>query len=323
MQHGIKLQSKQNKESQEFWKFFNYFRNNPPLIYLSIISISSIIFTFLFNYYLGSIIFSLIQTDYSSKYFINLLLTIFIILIFLFLSNSLKFKAKSYAKSQLSHDLQYYIYNSYSFSNEIEKSTNINTICSNFINSILIIEQNITIAICGIILASLMMRKIIIPITILLILWFVIYYLGNKFVDGIQDENKDEKTKIKSSNPQVENFLASLSSNESFKEKLFQCDNYCHICVLLEKTIDKAPYLKQVLLEGVSTLITAFLIYSSCYISMKKSEDFVCVFLFVFLFIGNVTVHYLIFFEDLGNLKNSSKNVFYILDKKKVISNEK
>lgn len=316
MQHGIKLKSKQDKENQEFWQLFNYFRNNPSLIYLSILSISSIIFTFIFNYYLGNIIFSLIHTDYSRKYFKNHLLTIFVILIFLFLSNSLKFKVKSYAKSQLSHDLQYSIYNSYSFSNEIEKSTNINTICSNFINYILIIEQNITITICGIILASIIMWKIIIPITILLILWFVVYYFGNKFVDGIQEENKDEKTKTKSSNPQVENFFASLSSNESFREKLFQCDNYCHICVLLERSIDKAPYLKQLLLEGVSTLITAFLIYFSCSISVKKSENFVCVFLFIFLFIGNVAVHYLIFFEDLENLKNSSKNVFYILEKK-------
>lgn len=309
----MNFKTKQDKEKCELLQVFNYLKDKSQLKYLSIINISCVFLTFLFNFFLGHVITILIQFGFPYKNFKNDFLIIIIVLFLLFLLNSLDFKAKSFSKSELLHEL---CYQSSSSSKEIDNSSEIQKISTDYIDNILITERNASIVIYGIFLASLIMYKIAIPITIVIILFFLVSQIGNKFVDEIQEKEKEEKKKEKKQKNPADHFLASLTSNDSFREKLFQCDHYCHVCVLLEKSFQKVPFIKEVLIELFSTLVTGFFIYYSSYLNVMKFEDIVHVLVFALLFAVNESTHFVLFLENFQKVQNSSKNILPILQKK-------
>lgn len=314
----MNFKTKRDKEKCELLQVFNYLKEKSQLEYLSIINISCVFLTFLFNFFLGHVITILIQFGFPYKNFKNDFLIILIVLFLLFLLNSLNFKAKSFSKSELLHEL---CYQSSSSSKEIDNSSEIQKISTDYLDNILITERNAAIVIYGIFLASLMMYKIAIPITIVIILFFLVSQIGNKFVDEIKE--KEEKKKGKKQKNPADNFLASLTSNDSFREKLFQCDHYCHVCVLLEKSFQKVPFIKEVLIVLFSTLVTGLFIYYSSYLNVMKFEDIVHVLVFALLFAGNESTHFVLFIENFQKVQNSSKNILPILQKKSDDGNEK
>lgn len=282
------LNINQEKEGKEFFRIIQYLRNKFPLICASILAISCTIFTLLFNYYLGSMMNILTQPDRSKKDFQVQFLKSFIFAIFLVLLHAFNYEMRSFANSELSHDLRYSIYKQIlrqdiSFFDEEEHSTGIlvgsylsqdvNIVCSNYINTILNAEQDVILSIGGIIIAFFTMWQVALPVTIILIIMVFVYYYGNKYVDKLWEEYHQHSTQSIS---KVEEVLTSFRTVKSFNNEIYETQRYGQSLNSIQKVIDRISFFKGIkdsIINCLSNFITAFFIYFACYLIVKKASS--------------------------------------------------
>lgn len=239
--------------------------------------------------------------------------------IFLVFLHSFNFQSRVIADTQLSHDLRYFLYSQImrqdiSFFDGIENSTgtlvggrllqDVNVICSNYICKILNAEQDVTIAIGGVIIAFITMWQVAIPVTVILTILLFVYYYGNKCVNEMWEAHNKHATQSIS---KAEEVLTCFRTVKSFNKENYESEKYCQILISVENVVDRISFVKGIkdaAIEGLSSIMTAVFVYYSSYLIVKKpelgykSEDFL-IFVFAILFAANEIVYYLSIIDDL------------------------
>lgn len=309
------LKSKKDKKSQKLFKIFRYLQDKGSFIILVFFTILSTIFALFFYSNLSNLIIIITQPNFNTKAFQFQVLKSFIFLILLAVSNTKNLKAKTNLNSNLTKDIQCSIYSDKSFFNE--KSINIDNITTSYLNDSLFLIQNLTFLIYIFTLSSTITFKMTVIITFILIILFSISQIGNEFVNKIEEKSKNQKSEM---NSDEEKFLLSVTSFKSLNRDLFECDRYCQFFTLYEKMTNNYPVIREILIECISTLLTAFFIYYSSYLKFIKfefsyeNEDIGNSFVFALSFILNMIVRYFMLFDHFQKFLNSLDEVLNVLE---------
>ena len=235
----------------------------------------------------------------------------------------------------MSHYIHYFLFikiirQDISFFDKIENFTctlvggrllqDVNVICSNYSCKILNAEQDVTIAIGGVIIALITMWQVVIPVTVILTILLFVYYHGNKCVNEMWEAHNTHATQSIS---KAEEVLTCFRTVKSFHKENYESEKFCQILNSVENVVDRISFVKGIkdaAIEGLSSIMTAVFVYYSSYLIVKKrelgykSEDFLLM-VFAILFAANEIIYYLSIIDDLKKASVSAKKVLAILEK--------
>ncbi|OHT02035.1 ABC transporter family protein [Tritrichomonas foetus] len=216
---------------KEFWKIMKYFNRKWLLVSAILLAMIAGASPLVMNFFMGDLMNTLGKPNFTNAELNSAIVKVIYCVLALNLIMVINFSLRAFSNPEFMHDLRYYLYKQLmrqdiSYFDKTPTgiligrlSQDVTLLFQIYIDKMLMAVQDLTQAFGGLVLSFVVMWHVALPVTGIIILCAIIYYIGDKIIDKLWDEfNKNSSTATSKAEEVITSFRTIKSFDNEMKE---------------------------------------------------------------------------------------------------------